>query len=223
MRYRRPAAAALLLSSSSALFAATAPVAPPATAPSTLLPAAYARGAARVEHDFAAADQIAKWRLGKGDWKVVDGVLAGTEKPEDKHAAGLACPLKYRDAVIRFRFRLDTGTSATLLLRTPAGNRCRVILTAGNAVLQKDRPNSPKDTPEKTEVLARAKVPVRAGQWHTVTAAVAGGDFAAQVDDGPVLHGRHEAIDTDKTEVEFMAGGGTVSFDDLTVWDVRRE
>ena len=63
-----------------------------------------------------------------GPWKAVR--VKGVELPEDKHAAGLACPLLYHDAAVRFRFRFAGGHDAVLLLRGKAGNIGRVILSA---------------------------------------------------------------------------------------------
>ena len=55
-----------------------------------------------------------------------------------------------------------------------------------------------------------------------MTVVVSGPQLAARVDDEPVLTGAHAALDVEKTEVEFMAGGDSILFDGLRVWDVRR-
>ncbi len=170
-----------------------------------------------VDEHFNESSAIEKWRLGKGLWSVADGVLRGAEKPEDKHAAGLACPLTYHNADIRFRFRFEGGSSAVLLLRNKFGNVCRVIISPSSLTLQKDRPNSPKDTPEKTQILGKVEARLELGVWYAVQASVSGANFKAEVEGQPPLVGSHSAIDVDKTEVEFLASGDAILFDDLVV------
>ncbi|HSH93160.1 MAG TPA: hypothetical protein VK968_03365, partial [Roseimicrobium sp.] len=137
------------------------------------------------------------------------------ETPERKHAAGIACQRNYHDAVIRFRFQFSGGRDATLLLRNKFGNLCRLIMSPTTVSLQKDKPNLPKDTPEKTEVLEKKAVKLEAGKWYSVTATVRGEEFTAEIQGVASLKGRHAAINVDKTEIEFMASGDSILYDDL--------
>lgn len=168
-----------------------------------------------VHEDFSKPDATSTWRWGAGKWTVADGVLKGTETPERKHPAGIACQRDYHDAVIEFRFRFDGGNTAMLLLRNRFGNLCRLTLTPSSARLTKDKPNLPKDTPEKTVELDTAKLKLAPGEWHTVRATVRGGHFHAVIDGRTTLEGKHPGIDVAKTEIEFLAGGASILFDDL--------
>ena len=156
-----PAIAALLLATQISLQSAE-------------LPLPVTPGEPIVLEDFSKPDATAKWRWGAGKWTVADGVLKGTETPERKHAAGIACQRVYHDAVITFRFQFAGGEPAILLLRNKFGNLCRVIISRSRMILQKDRPNLPKDTREKTVVLGTAPLKLEAGQWYSVTAVVKG-------------------------------------------------
>lgn len=182
------------------------------------LPLPVTRGEIIVSEDFSHSDATAKWRWGAGKWTVAAGVLRGTETPERKHPAGIACQRAYHDAVIQFRFQFAGGRDAILLLRNKFGNLCRVIISPTGMTLQKDKPNLPKDTPEKTVVFGKAPLKLKAGQWYSVTAVVRGGEFAVTLHDHATLKGRHPAIDVDKTEIEFLASGDSVLFDDLQAW-----
>ena len=53
------------------------------------------------------------------------------------------------------------------------------------------------------------------GKWYSVTAVVHGGEFAVTLHDHATLKGKHAAIDVDKTEIEFLASGDSILFDDL--------
>ena len=195
----------------------------PQTSLAAELPLPVARDEPIVSEDFSKPDAVAKWRWGAGKWTVADGVLKGTETPERKHAAGIACQRAYHDAVIQFRFQFAGGRDAILLLRNKFGNLCRVIITPSGMTLQKDKPNSPKDTPEKTEVLGKASLKLKPGQWYSVTAVVHGEDAAVTLHDQATLKGHHPAFNVDKTEIEFLASGDSILFDDLQAWGVKAQ
>ncbi|MEI7730924.1 MAG: hypothetical protein WCO56_15220 [Verrucomicrobiota bacterium] len=168
-----------------------------------------------VDEDFSRPDATAKWRWGAGKWTVSDGALKGTETPERKHAAGIACQRVYHDAVIQFRFQFAGGNTAMLLLRNKFGNLCRVTITPTGITITKDKPNLPKDTPEKAVVLDKAVLKLKPGEWYAVTAVVQGEEFSATLQGHATLKGRHPGINVDKTEIEFLAGGDSILFDDL--------
>lgn len=184
------------------------------------LPLPVTPGEPIVLEDFSKPDATAKWRWGAGKWTVAEGVLKGTETAERKHAAGIACQREYHDAVISFRFQFAGGEPAILLLRNKFGNLCRVIISRSRMVLQKDRPNLPKDTREKTVVLGTSPLKLEARQWYSVSAVVKGEEFAVTLHDHATLKGSHPAVDVDKTEIEFLAGGDSILFDDLKAWTV---
>ncbi len=185
------------------------------------VPLAVKTGAIIVSEYFSSPDAVEKWRWGAGKWTVENGLLKGTETAERKHAAGIACQRKYHDAVIQFRFRFSGGKQAMLLLRNKFGNLCRVVISPNRMIMSKDKPNLPKDTPEKTEVLGKAKLKLKTGQWYAVTAIVHGEQFVVTLHDHATLKGSHPAIDVDKSEIEFLAAGDSILFDDLIARKVK--
>lgn len=214
----KPFRALLLLHLYSAILTGSGRAADDDSTVAVPLPLPIEAGALIVNEDFSGADAIAKWRLGKGLWTVSGGVLKGLEKPEDKHAAGLACQRKYHDAVIHFHFQFaGPGTkSATLLLRNQLGNLCRVIVTPQLLTIQRDRPNLPKDNAEKTQLMGKAPVKLQQHTWYDMTAVVKGTEFAVTLHNHATLRGSHTALDVDKTEIEFMSSGEEAAmFDDL--------
>ena len=56
--------------------------------------------------------------------------------------------------------------------------------------LQKDRPNLPKDTPEKPVVFGKAPLQLKTGEWYAVTAVLCGADFAVTLHDHAAGRGR---------------------------------
>jgi hypothetical protein len=185
------------------------------------LPLPVERGRLVVNEDFSSPDAIAKWRVGAGRWTVADGYLTGVEKAENHHIAGIANELKYHDAIIQFRFQFHGGKTAHLLLRTKFGNLCRLIMTPTNIALQRDRPNLPKDTPLKTVVLAKGKAKFEVDHWYQVTAVLQGVNVGVTIEGQGTFKGSEAQLDVNKTEVELMAGGDSIRYDDLKVWEVR--
>lgn len=184
------------------------------------LPLRVKPGEVFVNEDFSAPDAVSKWRWGAGKWTVADGVLKGTETPERKHAAGIACQRNYHDAVITFRFQFAGGDPAILLLRNKFGNLCRVIISRSRMT---NRPNLPKENKEKTVVLGNAPLKLEPGKWYAVTAVVHAEEFAVTLHDHATLKGRDAAIQVDKTEIEFLAGGDSILFDDLTARTIQSD
>lgn len=190
-------------------------LAPLATLHAADRPSSIKTGKLIVSEDFSQPDATAKWRWGAGKWTVADGVLKGTETPERKHAAGIACQRAYHDAVIQFRFQFAGGSTAFLLLRNKFGNLCRITISQTSMMITKDKPNSPANTPEKTVVLDKASLKLNPGEWYAVTAVVQGEEFTATLQEHATLKGRHPGINVDKTEIEFLASGDSICFDDL--------
>ena len=188
--------------------------------PAADFPLPVSLGAPIVQEDFSRADATNQWRWGAGRWTVANGVLKGTETPERKHAAGIACQRRYQDAAIRFRFQFAGGRDAILLLRNQFGNLCRVVISPAGMTLTKDKPNLPKNNPDKAVVLGKAPLQLKAGTWYTVSAVVVGEEFAVTLHDHATLKSRHPAINVGKTEIEFLASGDSVLFDDLQAWTV---
>ncbi len=193
----------------------------PLTMPAADPPPSIKAGALIVNEDFSQFDATAKWRWGAGKWTVADGVLKGTETAERKHAAGIACQRVYHDAVISFRFQFAGGSTAMLLLRNKFGNLCRVTLTPTSMTITKDKPNLPADNPEKAVLLDKAALQLKPGEWYAITAIVQGEEFTATLQDHATLKGHHPGINVDKTEIEFLAGGDSILFDDLKASSVE--
>lgn len=154
---------------------------------------------------------------GIGDWSVVDGVLKGSEREEDKHGAVLRLPLKQRDVVIRYDFRFDGAKTTTLSINDAKEHVCRVVLTPKALRVQKD--DHDHAGPDKMEVLDTQPASLADGQWHTLVVEMRGPEMSATLDGKQTVFGAHPQIDTDKANVGFTVAGQSVSFRNLQVWE----
>ena len=69
------------------------------------------------------------WKTAKGTWEAVDGVMRGSEKPEDKHGAVTRLPNKLSDFVIEYEFKFEGAKSTSLSINALKGHMARILIT----------------------------------------------------------------------------------------------
>jgi len=174
-------------------------------APTALKPA--------VEEDFSSSVDKS-WRVGKGDWKIVDGAWQGAELPADKHGAVARYPLEFTDAVIEFDFRLDGAKGISLSLNDQKGHVGRLSINPAGFQVAKD--DHDHDGPDQRAVLGMQAVEFKPGTWHHVRVEIAGRRMTAKIDDVEA-GGEHELIAVTKANFGFTVAGQSASFKNLRV------
>jgi hypothetical protein len=159
------------------------------------------------------------WVAAKGDWKVVDGAIQGTERPADMHAAAARHALKFHNAVIQYSFKLDGARATHLSLNDARGHVCRVMITPQEISLRKD--DHDKTGPDKAAVLKARKLAIEPGRWHTLLIELQGPEMLARLDGETVALGSHEALDVELTNFGLIVTGASVSFKDLAIWEAQ--
>src|SRR4051812_7938431 len=159
------------------------------------------------------------WVTAKGDWKVVDGAIQGTERPADMHAAAARHPLKFHNAVIQYSFKLDGAKATHLSLNDAKGHVCRVMITPQEISLRKD--DHDKTGPDKAALLQTRKVAIEPGRWHTLLVKLQGPEMLARIDDETVAYGSNTGIDVEKTNLGLIVSGVSVSLKNLVIWEAQ--
>ena len=168
--------------------------------------------------DFSKEALPEGWQGMKGDWKVVDGALAGAELESDKHAAVFAIPDPHKDSTLRFRFRLDGAKGFHLSYNHAKGHLFRVIVAGGTVSLSMDKDK--KDPASKGEVLGKADFTAKPGELVEMTCSVEG--TTAKLTCGDVtLTGTNEGLAKEKVGYRFVVQGASVSFDDVAFASVK--
>ncbi|MBI3877625.1 MAG: hypothetical protein HY300_16975 [Verrucomicrobia bacterium] len=185
----------------------------PADRPTTM----SERGRLLFSDDFAGDAPKPEWGQLKGKWAVANGALRGTEVETDNHAAVTRNRFDYRNAVFQFTFKLDGCKTASLSLNNQEGHVCRVILTAKDFTVQRDKPN--KNTDAKAAKLDTKEAKLADGQWHTMVVEVVGGQMLAKLDDKVVAFGEHPGIDADKKDFGFTVTGSSLLVKRVRVWE----
>jgi co-chaperonin GroES (HSP10) len=172
-----------------------------------------------VAEDAFSASSLAKvWSVGKGDWQVSDGQLAGKEKATDNHAAVLMLGKPNHNSIIQFSFKLDGAKGVSLSYNHAKGHLFRIGISESGLVINKDKDK--KDEKSKGAVLGKGTGKFETGKWYTMMVEVQGDKVSVQTDNGIKAAGSHKELDVDKTGYRFVARGSTLALDDIKVWEV---
>lgn len=156
------------------------------------------------------------WKVAKGDWKVVDGVLNGTQLEADHHGAVARYALGFKDIVIQYDVKLGTGKATSLSINDAKGHICRISLTPKGFTATKD--DHDHEGPNKAVTLGTKALKSDANTWHTVLLELRGPEMLARVDD-QVIVGQNPEIDVEKANFGLTVGGQGVQFRNLRVWE----
>jgi hypothetical protein len=178
------------------------------------------RGKLLFADDLDAAPGAA-WRIGPGRWEAAGGALSGSERASDNHGAVIRHAMPFRDAVIRYSFRLDGARGTTLSINTAKAHLCRVLVDANSFSVRKD--DADKQGPDKAVVFQTVKVPVAPGTWHTLVVELCGEEMLATLDGEHVAYGSHPALGVDKANLGLTVSGTSASFKGLRAWEARRK
>jgi hypothetical protein len=190
-----------------------------ATFASLVLTASFAlAGEPVLRSDFSTPTLPEGWSSSKGEWKVVDGVLAGGELAADKHAAVFTIPDPHVNSTLRFRVRLDGAKGFHLSYNHPKGHLFRIRFADGVASLVTDKDK--KDPASKAGTLATATVAAKPGEWIEVRCEVRGNQVKVDFG-GATLAGTHERLAWEKTGYRFIVQGSSVAFDEVAFTSSR--
>lgn len=167
---------------------------------------------------FATPTLGPEWNAAKGQWRIVEGRLEGTEIPADKHAAVVRRNVRFHNGTVRYAVRLDGAKAAHLSINGADGHICRLVMTPQDVDLRKDKPTA--KSAEKPARLAHAQAVFAPGVWYEVEVAFQGKSMTAKITGGGMdlsLSGEHAGIDQEKTNIGFPVMGATASFDNLRV------
>ena len=169
------------------------------------------------EESFSGDKLDARWSMAKGDWQIVSGALKGTELKADKHAASIRTDVELPGTmVMQFDFKFDGG-SVIHCSFNGKGHICRATITPQGFILKGEKVK--KDAKDKAVVVGQVQQSFANGQWYTMHIEIAGEEFVARVNDGPVAFGSHPKIARDKNNFGFPMAGVSSQIDNVKIWD----
>ncbi|MDB2526010.1 hypothetical protein N9X53_04935 [Mariniblastus sp.] len=169
------------------------------------------------EDSFSTPSLDSRWTIPKGDWTVSEQALRGSELAADKHSAVIRTDVEFpKNFIIRFKFRFNGGKAIHCSFNGK-GHICRATLTPDGYTLKGEKVKS--DSTDRSVTVGQVQQKFTPGKWHTMQIEVAGNEFAAQVDDGPIAFGTDKKIGRAKTNFGFPMLGTYSEIDDIEIWN----
>ncbi len=169
-----------------------------------------------LEDDFENGAYSKDWFRITGKFDVSGGQLKCAELPADMHHSELSTgpkgPLKTRDFVIQFSFKLDGAKMLGVGLETPQGHVARALATPDGFEIMK--------WGGKKDVRKVSFAPL---SWHTALVEVHGAEMLAQIDDLPPLYLIDEGLKVDKPRLVLINYGQHAWFDNVKVWKAEAD
>jgi hypothetical protein len=164
-----------------------------------------------LDDNFDSGKYGKEWFRITGQFSVSGGQLKCAELPADNHhselSTGSTGPLKARDFVIQFSFKLDGAKMLGIGLENPKGYVARAIATPDGFEIMKW--DGKKDS---------RKIKLDTGTWHRALVEVHGSEMVAQVDDQPPLYFEDDGLKVEKPRLVLINYGQFAWFDDVKVW-----
>lgn len=154
------------------------------------------------------------WKSAKGNWELADGVLRGSEIPEDKHGAVTRLPNKLSDFVAEYEFKFEGGRSTSFTINAEKDHMARIMITPKVVAIQRD--DNDHEGPDKAVVFARFPADLTPGTWHKVRMEMVGDTMLGQVDD-LIAWGSNDLFKTPKAAPGFTVGGQSVDFRNFSI------
>ena len=162
------------------------------------------------------AAPAAPWKTAKGKWEAADGVMRGSEKPEDKHGAVTRLPNKLPDFVIEYEFKFEGARSTSLSINAVKDHMARIMITPKFVTVQRD--DNDHDGPDKAVIFARFPADLAPGTWHKVRMEMVGDTMLGRVDD-LIAWGSSDLFKQDRMSPGFTVGGQSVDFRNLKIYE----
>jgi hypothetical protein len=122
-----------------------------------------------------------EWKAAKGDWKVVDGVLSGTELAADDHGAVMKRAIPVKDVIIEYDVMLGATKGTSFSIDDANDHVCRVSISTTGFIAQKD--DNDHEGADVAKPFNRVSVELDADEWHTVRIETLGEEMLAQIGD----------------------------------------
>jgi hypothetical protein len=168
-----------------------------------------------------------QWKILKGQWKLADGALVGTEQPKDKHSAVIRHKAETGNAVYEFKFMLSKNTESLEFgfdqvndATTSNASLFSLRITSKEWSLLK-HPDEATSEDSSPQVIAKQTKTFAVDRWYSARLTTWGPYVTAKIDNRSTLTGSAQTFATKKPTIVFRTNGGPVEIDDIQVWTQR--
>ena len=177
-----------------------------------------------LEESFDRVELGEEWKINKGEWKIVDGVLRAREIAAEKHSAAARRTLVSKNAVYDLKFRFVEGGKALHFGFDPAkgelkkkGHLFSVIITPASWKVLKHVDKARREE-DPNETLAQQKTEFEKGEWYSLRITTWENYVTAQVEGKEPLKVSHPTFGVKKPTLVFRCFGDGIEIDDIRVW-----
>jgi len=193
-----------------------------------------------LEENFDSAQLPYLFRVGKGDWKIVDGALRGRQLAADKHTAFRKIYLDHKDVIYEYDMKLEGDGFHQLLINWDLAHIAKCVVRYESAAVFKIREKKKREQmsklnhdqgldplkgewDEKTFAMDEVGILIKEGKWHHVVIELVGDTLSLTVD-GKTAKGTHIGLSEKKDNFGFQAGGleSYVFIDNVRVYEAVR-
>lgn len=186
-----------------------------------LQPVNLKKGSLLAEESFDGEALTDRWQAVMGNWNLSEGILKGSEKPADKHAAVLVYRKPNLDSIVSFRFKLAGIERFSFSLNHQSGHLFRIVVAPQGLLLRKDRDRSnPRSKPINLDFAEGA---FSNDDWYSILVEIAGENVWVQTDNGLMVSASHPELAVEKPNYRFVMAGEFLHLDDFKVWEVDSE
>lgn len=172
------------------------------------------------EDSFSSDKLDSRWSAAKGDWRIINGALQGSELAADDHAASIRTDVRLPGTLImQFDFKFDGGSTIHCSFNGK-GHICRATITPKGFTLKGEKVK--KDPADKAVTVGQVQQNFVKGKWYTMQIEIDEEEFVARVDDGPVAFGSHAKIAREKTNFGFPMAGVSSKIDNVKIWNATQ-
>ena len=165
------------------------------------------------------AKPAAPWNAPKGKWEPSNGVLRGSEIPEDKHGGVLRATTKIPDCVIDVEVKFDGARMTTLSVNGEKDHMARISISPTMVTIQRD--DSDHDGPDKAVVFHRVAADLKPGEWHKVHMELVGDTMLGKVDN-IVGWGSNELFTHPRANPGVTVAGQSMEFRNFSIHEATK-
>jgi hypothetical protein len=159
------------------------------------------------------------WKIAKGKWEPVNGVLQGSEMEADHHGAVMRAGKTMQDCIIEFDVKFAGAKSASLSINAKKDHMARIMMNSKTVVIQRD--DNDHEGPDKSIIFHRVPANLDDDQWHTVRMEMVGDTMLGKVDN-IIGWGANALFSQKKYAPGLTVGGESAQFRNFKIWEATK-
>jgi arylsulfatase A-like enzyme len=172
-------------------------------------------GGAIVMQEALKALPAPPWTADRGTWTARDDAVWGAQKRGDQQPAALRGPLPITDGTLQYDINFREAGRHSLRIHT-AGNRHSFRIVVSPSLIEIAKNPSAGEGQDQTVPLARTRLKLKRGQWHTLRVTFRKTEAVAQIA-GVTVTATHPVLGEPKEQMNLLVFEGDAGFRKLTV------